>query len=64
MAFIPDLNYCKMMICIDIFRELGLVRLDPFSQEIRAVKGAPKADLENSLILKDLKEKRNKEVTV
>lgn len=64
MSFIPNLNYCKMMLCIDIFSELGLVRIDPYSQEIKAVKGAPKADLENSLILKDLKEKCNKEVTV
>lgn len=64
MSFMSKLNYCKMMMCVDIFNELGLVSRNPFSQEIRAVKGAPKADLEKSVILKDLRQHCNKGVTV
>lgn len=63
MSFMTELNYCKMMMCVDIFNELGLVSRNSFSQEIRAVKGAPKADLETSVILKDLRNKSNKGVT-
>ncbi|MGN0621639.1 MAG: single-stranded-DNA-specific exonuclease RecJ [Porcipelethomonas sp.] len=58
-----SMNYCKLRICIDIFSELGLAEIDPFSQEIRIIKNAPKADLDSSLILKNLREK-NKECTV
>lgn len=59
-----SLNYCKMRLCLDIFEELGLVKTNPFSQEITAVRNAPKADLDDSPILKKLKEKTNKECTV
>ncbi len=64
MSFMTELNYCKMMVCVDIFNELGLVHKNSFTHEISAVKNAPKADLESSLILRDLKEKSNKGVTV
>ena len=49
-----SMNYCKLRICLDVFTELGLARLDPFSQEISAVKNAPKANLDDSAILSDL----------
>lgn len=57
MSFMSELNYCKMMVCVDIFDELGLVSRSPFSQQVSAVKGAPKADLEKSAILNDLRKK-------
>lgn len=63
-AVMSKFNYCKMMLCVDIFNELGLVTKNPFSKEIRVVKNAPKANLDDSLILNDLKGKINREVTV
>lgn len=59
-----SMNYCKMRLCIDIFSELGLVNVDMFSQEINVIKNAPKANLDDSVILRDLKNKINGKVTV
>lgn len=59
-----DMNYCKLRLCVDIFTELGLVSADMFSQEINVVKNAPKANLEDSVILQDLRNKINHKVTV
>ncbi len=52
-----DMNYCKLSLCADIFEELGLVKINRFTQEISVIKGAPKADLENSQILRKLRSK-------
>ena len=49
------MNFCKLKICVDIFCELGLVKFNPFTDEIRVVKGAPKADIETSPTLINLK---------
>lgn len=59
-----SMNYCKLRVCLDIFSELGLAETNHFSQEITIVSNAPKADLEKSSILKNLKNKTNKECTV
>lgn len=64
MAFMPDINYCKLKLCTDIFSELGLIKYNPFTEETAVIKNAPKANLETSEILRDLKNKCNKEVTV
>lgn len=56
-----DMNYCKLNICADVFAELGLVNINYFTQEISAVKGAPKANLDNSKILNMLKATSNKD---
>lgn len=64
MSVMKRFNYCKMMMCVDIFCELGLVKKNYFSQEIKAVKNAPKADLEDSEILNDLKTKCGKGVKI
>ncbi len=64
MTFMSDINYCKMMLCVDIFSELGLVNHNPYTEEISVIKNAPKADLETSAILRDLRNKSNKEVAV
>ena len=58
------MNYCKLRLCVDIFSELGLVNADMFSQEINVVKNAPKANLDNSEILQDLRNKINNKLTV
>lgn len=63
-SFNSYLNYCKIRLCTDIFSELNLVSTDPFSGRISLVKNAPKADLENSTILSDLKQKCGREVKV
>ncbi len=49
------MNFCKLKICVDIFCELGLVKFNPFTDEVRVVKGAPKADIETSPTLINLK---------
>jgi len=63
-AMSQDMNYCKLRLCVDIFSELGLVNADMFSQEINVVKNAPKANLDNSEILQDLRNKINNKLTV
>lgn len=52
-----DMNYCKLSLCADIFEELGLIKINRFTQEISVIKGAPKADLESSQILRKLRNK-------
>lgn len=64
MSLMTDINYCKMMLCIDIFAELGLINHDPFTEEISTIRNAPKANLETSEILRALKNKCSKEVAV
>ncbi len=63
-SIMSSFNYCKMMVCVDVFNELGLIAKNPFSKEIRVIKNAPKANLDDSLILNDLKAKVNREVIV
>lgn len=58
MSVLSDsMNYCKLRICIDIFSELKLVNYDLFSQGITIIKNAPKANLDNSVLLCELREK-------
>ncbi len=52
-----EMNYCKMSICVDIFDELELMKVDSFSGAIDAVKNPQKKNLENSCILQNLKAK-------
>lgn len=62
-SLISRFNYCKMMLCIDIFSELGLISCNYYSQEVSVIKNAPKADLESSLILNTLRQCCKKCVT-
>ncbi|MGN1481709.1 single-stranded-DNA-specific exonuclease RecJ [Porcipelethomonas sp.] len=65
MTFASDnMNYCKLRLCLDIFSELGLVNIDYFSQEVRIIRNAPKADLDSSEILHDLRNKCRTKTTV
>ncbi len=52
-----NMNYCKLNICADIFEELGLVKINRFTQEISVINGAQKADLNKSKILQQLRNK-------
>lgn len=42
------MNYCKFLLCLDIFRETGLIEYDGGAGRIRAVKDPPRADTENA----------------
>lgn len=64
MTFMDQINFCKIMMCVDIFSELGLVKKDGFTKRVKAIKNAPKADLEKSAVLNDLKKKRDRRETV
>lgn len=59
-----NMNYCKLRLCVDIFSELKLINTDTFSQEINVIKNAPKADLDDSEILQDLRNKSTHKTVV
>ncbi len=50
-----SMNYCKLNLCVDIFKELGLINVNHFSNEITAVKNPVKTNIDNSEILKSLR---------
>ncbi|MBR1383413.1 MAG: single-stranded-DNA-specific exonuclease RecJ, partial [Ruminococcus sp.] len=52
------MNFCKLMICIDIFKELGLVTYRAGSRTVTLAPVSGKADLESSELLKFLREKQ------
>ncbi len=51
------IDYCKLRICIDIFKELGLIKFDLFSNKIQRIPVNVKVNLDNSEILRRLNEK-------
>lgn len=51
------INFCKLKICLDIFRELGLLKIDYAKDEVKKPENIRKADLENSNILRELRSK-------
>lgn len=50
-----SMNFCKFMVCIDIFEEKGLIETDRFYMTARLVEGAARVDIETSEILKALR---------
>ena len=50
-----SMNFCKFMVCIDIFEEKGLIETDRFNMTARLVEGAARVDIETSEILKALR---------
>ncbi len=52
-----DLNFCKFKVCLDIFREMGLVNIDFSNDEIKKLKVTQKVNMENSNILRELQDK-------
>lgn len=56
----PDMNYCKLKLCIDTFTDLGLVKFMPSIQKIKIMPVTKKVDLNNSKILIDLRSKIKK----
>lgn len=41
-----DMNYCKFLMCLDIFSETGLMEYDRCADRVHIIQGAPKADTE------------------
>lgn len=52
-----NFNYCKLRVSIDIFHELGLLEFNAYNMTVSKVIDAPKNDLANSQILKELTKK-------
>lgn len=52
----PGLNYCKFLICLDIFTEAGLAVYDRAAGTAAVVPGAPRADLEAAGTMKKLRQ--------
>ncbi|MCQ2464185.1 MAG: single-stranded-DNA-specific exonuclease RecJ [Oscillospiraceae bacterium] len=54
----PDaVNICKLRICLDVFSELGLVRMDYAGDRTQRLKVDKKSNLEDSQILRGLRSK-------
>ena len=49
------MNYCKLRLCLDVFSELELIRIDIITENIDFIPPTKKVDLENSQILKELR---------
>ena len=50
-----DMNFCRFMVCVDIFEEMGLIETDRFEMVVRRVPNAQHVDIEASEILKALR---------
>ncbi len=54
---LPEMNYCKMRIALDIFEELGLVGQNLWTEQVRRIPTQQKVDLQASELLQGLQEK-------
>lgn len=50
-----DINYCKLMLCIDIFEECGFIQRKIIDDSIEFIPPTKKIDIESSEILKKLR---------
>lgn len=50
-----DMNYCKFLICLDVFAQSGLMAYDKGADRISVIQGAPKADTEKAPIMEALR---------
>lgn len=53
-----DINYCKFLLCLDIFSETGLIAFDRCAGLLSIIPDAPKAELESSATMKKLRAMR------
>ena len=51
-----DMNYCKFLICLDVFAQSGLMAYDKGADRISVIQGAPKADTEKAPIMEALRQ--------
>ncbi len=52
-----DMNYCKLRIALDVFAELGLIETDLYSGTVKRLPVEGKVNLEDSVILNDVRKK-------
>ena len=50
-----EMNYCKFLLCLDIFSETGLMEFDRCAEKIHIIPGAPKANTELAATMQRLK---------
>lgn len=50
-----EMNYCKFRIALDVFEEMGLIKVDLTCDKAEIIPNAPRADLSKSQILAKLK---------
>ena len=55
MKIFDKMNYCKLKLCLDIFDEIGLIKLDLICNSICYLPVTQKVDIENSTILRKLR---------
>lgn len=51
-----NMNYCKLLLALDIFQELGLITYDPVTGIAECIPVTQKADLDSSEILRKIRE--------
>lgn len=54
---LPQLNYCKMRLALDIFAQLGLVQQNPWTEQVHRIPVHEKVDLQASALLQELQKK-------
>jgi single-stranded-DNA-specific exonuclease len=50
-----EMNYCKFLMCLDIFSETGLMEYDRCAERVHIIQGAPKADTDLAPTMQRLK---------
>lgn len=50
-----EMNYCKFLLCLDIFSESGLMEFDRCAEKVHIIPGAPKANTELAPTMQRLK---------
>lgn len=54
---LPQMNYCKLRLALDIFSELGLVQQDLWTQRVHRNPVKEKVNLQSSVLLQGLQKK-------
>ncbi len=54
---LPEINYCKLRLSLDIFQELGLIHQDLWYEQVYRVQVQQKVDLQSSILLQGLQQK-------
>ncbi|MGN1105524.1 MAG: DHH family phosphoesterase, partial [Huintestinicola sp.] len=50
-----EMNYCKFLLCLDIFSETGLMEFDRCAEKVHIIPGAPKANTDLAPTMQQLK---------
>ena len=57
MQDLPQMNYCKFRLALDIFSELGLVQQDLWTRQVHRKPVSAKVDLQQSVLLQGLQKR-------